>query len=84
MIRNPIEQTESGRQSEFEPGLAGSLSPCIITYRMVAPCDRCGRPASPVHMPRREHGLYCAECCPACSPARRNAANGKDASAGRS
>ena len=44
-----------------------AVSPCIITSRMVAPCDRCGRPASPVHMPRREHGLYCGECCSVCS-----------------
>lgn len=43
------------------------LAPCLITYRMIGPCDNCGRQASPVHMPRSEHGLYCAECCPVCS-----------------
>lgn len=43
------------------------MSPCIIADRMVAPCDRCGCPASPVHMPRWEDGIYCSECCPACN-----------------
>ena len=42
---------------------------CIITSRMQAPCDNCGRLATPVHMPRQEHGLYCGDCCPACSKA---------------
>jgi len=44
-----------------------AMSLCIVTYRMVAPCDRCGRQATPVHMPRQEHGLYCSDCCPVCS-----------------
>ena len=52
-------------------GWIAGMSPCIITSRMVAPCDRCGQPASPVHMPRREHGLYCADCCPVCSKVNR-------------
>src|ERR1039457_7097103 len=43
------------------------MSPCLVTKRMVAPCDNCGRPAIPVHMPRQQHGLYCVDCCPACS-----------------
>lgn len=60
-------------QSAGIAGLAVPMSPCIITSRMVAPCDHCGRPAAPVHMPRQEHGLYCPECCPACSR-QRNAA----------
>ncbi len=58
------------RQGEHGVGIASSaavLSPCIVTARMAAPCDHCGRQASPVHMPRREHGLYCAKCCPVCS-----------------
>ena len=48
-------------------GMAAVLSPCIITSRMAAPCDQCGCQASPVHMPRQEHGLYCEQCCPVCS-----------------
>ena len=47
--------------------MAAVLSPCIITSRMAAPCDQCGCQASPVHMPRQEHGLYCEQCCPVCS-----------------
>ena len=60
----------NGEQSAGAPGWMAVMSPCIITSRMVAPCDRCGQPASPVHMPRREHGLYCADCCPVCSKAK--------------
>ena len=43
---------------------------CIVSYRMAAPCDSCGRQACPVHMPRLLHGLYCAECCPVCGEGR--------------
>jgi hypothetical protein len=72
-MHSSIQGTVADRHPEHTTGMAGSISSCIITYRMVAPCDRCGRPASPVHMPRREHGLYCAECCPACSQRTMNA-----------
>jgi len=64
--------TERHGDSTGAIGLVRRMSPCIVTTRMVAPCDHCARPAAPIHMPRREHGLYCAECCPVCSPERRN------------
>jgi len=32
------------------------FSPWKHFARKIAPCDRCGRPASPVHIPRLEHG----------------------------
>ncbi len=43
------------------------MSPCIVAARMTAPCDRCGRPATPVHMPRGQRGVYCEDCCPVCN-----------------
>ena len=55
-----------GEQATGRTGVVAVMAPCIVTSRMVAPCDRCGQPASPVHMPRQEHGLYCADCCPVC------------------
>ncbi len=62
------------KQLQWLPAVEGAAEPsgklmgvCIITTRMVAPCDSCGRSASPVHMPRQQHGLYCARCCPVCS-----------------
>ena len=71
MVRDPRGvEGRPGQQTGGAPGRAAALTPCIVTSRMVAPCDRCGRPASPVHMPRQEHGLYCADCCPVCSVAR--------------
>lgn len=75
-----MRETGTEQRQEGTAGPAGTMSACIITFRMVAPCDRCGRPASPVHMPRREHGLYCAECCPACSPRKKNAENSGNSS----
>lgn len=42
-------------------------SSCIIMRQMRAPCDRCGRSSSPVHMPRNQVGIYCEVCCPRCS-----------------
>ena len=73
------EQAGTGTRPLEAPGRAGSMSPCIVTSRMTAPCDNCGLPASPVHMPRQEHGLYCEECCPVCSQrSKRRAASTKE------
>lgn len=37
-------------------------------------CDACGAEAAPLHFPLRLRGQYCAACCPACAPARPEAA----------
>ena len=39
---------------------------CIMSWRIFASCDRCGKVCEPVHMPQRLHGFYCAEHCPVC------------------
>ena len=67
MFGSPPKREGSRVQAVGMANPGAVLSPCIITSRMAAPCDQCGCQASPVHMPRQEHGLYCEQCCPACS-----------------
>lgn len=43
------------------------MSSCIMTARMMASCDRCARPAIPVHMPPGDERVYCPDCCPYCA-----------------
>ena len=67
MFGSPPKREGSQVQAVEVANPGAVLSQCIITSRMAAPCDQCGCQASPVHMPRQEHGLYCEQCCPACS-----------------
>jgi len=39
---------------------------CVQSWRVSAGCDQCHQDAVPCHLPQKEHGLYCVNCCPAC------------------
>ena len=40
---------------------------CYQSQREAAICDGCGNPTRLPHFPREFGGVYCAQCCPACS-----------------
>jgi hypothetical protein len=42
---------------------------CVQTLRVFAPCSRCGAWPDVVHVFGDQPAMYCAQCCPTCSPA---------------
>jgi len=48
--------------------MSNAVRPCYqssVTHRA---CAKCGAHSMPVHLPTRQVGYYCADCCPACNP----------------
>lgn len=46
---------------------------CILSWRIAARCDVCGKLPRPVHAPEEIHGFYCSIHCPVCSEKARRA-----------
>lgn len=59
--------------------------PCHLARIVYGQCDGCGEWPEQLHLPTKEHGWYCAGCCPVCQQQRAvKAALAHPAGAGKS